>query len=55
MWPFWAMIADVTEKQETIVKRWIRRIATHCKELIKPVLSKQNHGFSSLYLQIAEL
>lgn len=49
-----AMIADVTGRQEKTVERWIRRIAPHCKELIKQVLSKQNHGFTSPYLQMDE-
>ena len=50
-----AMIADVTGKQEKTVERWIRRIAPHCERLIKQELSKQNHSFTSLYLQMDEL
>jgi IS1 family transposase len=49
-----AMIADVTGKQEKTVERWIRRIAPHCEGLIKQELSKQNHGFTSVYLQMDE-
>jgi IS1 family transposase len=49
-----AMIADVTGKQEKTVERWIRRIAPHCRELIKQGLSKRNHSFTSLYLQMDE-
>ena len=50
-----AMIAEVTGKQEKTMERWIRRIAPHCERLIKQELSTQNHGFSSLYLQMDEL
>ena len=50
-----AMIAGVTGKQEKTVERWIRRIAPHCERLITQELSNQNHGFSSLYLQMDEL
>jgi IS1 family transposase len=50
-----AMIAVATGKQEKTVERWIRRIAPHCKRLIEQNLSKQNHGFASVYLQMDEL
>ena len=50
-----AMIAGVTGKQENTVERWIRRIAPHCSELIKQELSKRNHSFTSVYLQMDEL
>ena len=50
-----AMIAVVTGKQEKTVERWIRRIAPHCEELITQELSKQNHDFTSVYLQMDEL
>jgi transposase len=50
-----AMIADVTGKQEKTVERWIRKIAPHCSELIKQELSKRNHSFTSVYLQMDEL
>jgi insertion element IS1 protein InsB len=50
-----AMIAVATGKREKTVERWIRRIAPHCKRLIEQNLSKRNHGFTSVYLQMDEL
>jgi transposase-like protein len=50
-----AMIAVATEKQEKTVERRIRRIVSHCKRLIEQNLSKHNHGFTSMYLQMDEL
>ena len=50
-----AMIAVATGKQEKTVERWIRRIAPHCERLIEQELSKQNHDFTSVYLQMDEL
>jgi len=50
-----AMIAVATGKQEKTVERWIRRIAPHCKRLIEQNLSKQNHSFTSVYLQMDAL
>ena len=49
------MGADVAGKQEKTVERWIRRIAPHCEKLIKQELSKHNHCFTSVYLQMDEL
>ena len=48
-----AMIAVATGKQEKTVERWMRQIAPHCKRLIEQNLSKQNHGFTSVYLQMS--
>nr|CBH37152.1 hypothetical protein BSM_06290 [uncultured archaeon] len=46
------MIVAVTGKQEKTVGQWIRRIVPHCELLIEHELSKRNHSFSSLYLQM---